>query len=114
MPKDKEKAEKKIKRDFLSELLDFVKDMAIIILVVMFIRSFLVMPFQISGQSMYSSYYNYQFIIVDRFSYLDIPLVKTGKVERGDVVVFRPHVSKDKEYFIKRIIGLPGESVKIS
>jgi signal peptidase I len=33
-------------------------------------------PFQISGQSMADSYYNKEFIIVDRFSYLDIPMIK--------------------------------------
>ena len=72
------------------------------------------MPFQINGQSMADSYYNREFIIVDRFSYRDIPLLgKTQEVERGDVVVFAPGVSDERKYFIKRVIGLPGESVKI-
>ena len=34
-------------------------------------------------------------------------------MNRGDVVVFRPGIDEDKEYFIKRIIGLPGETIKI-
>ena len=33
--------------------------------------------------------------------------------ERGDVVVFRPEISDDKEYFIKRIVGMPGDTIKI-
>jgi len=57
---------------------------------------------------MYDSYYNKEFIIVNRFSYLtyDDP-------HRGDVVVFKTHI-KNKEYFIKRVIGLPWEKVKIA
>jgi signal peptidase I len=62
------------------------------------------LPFQIKGPSMLDSYYDKEFIIVDRFSYLSIPLLKTGTPSRGDVIVFKPHISKDKEYFIKRII----------
>jgi signal peptidase I len=63
---------------------------------------------------MYESYYDKQFIIVDRLSYRDIPFVGSiQEVERGDVVVFAPGVSDDRKYFIKRIIGLPGETVKI-
>ena len=71
------------------------------------------MPFQINGQSMYDSYYDREFIIVDRFSYLDIPVIKKWTPDRWDVIVFKPHVSKVKEYFIKRIIWLPGDTVKI-
>jgi signal peptidase I len=57
---------------------------------------------------MYQSYYDGEFIIVDRFSYqfLHTP-------NRWDVIVFRPHVSKDKEYFLKRIIWLPWDKLKI-
>jgi len=53
-----------------SEILDFLKDLIIIIIIVVIVRSYIAMPFQISGQSMYSSYYDREFIIVDRVSYL--------------------------------------------
>lgn len=56
---------------------------------------------------MADSYYDREFIIVDRLSYI------VWSVDRGDVVVFRPGVSKAKEYFIKRVIGLPGDTIKI-
>lgn len=62
---------------------------------------------------MLDSYYDREFIIVDRFSYLTLPLIKDGTPSRWDVVVFKPHISKDKEYFIKRIIWLPGDTIKI-
>jgi signal peptidase I len=50
------------------EVIDFLKDLVFIFVVVFIIRYFIAMPFQINGQSMYSSYYNKEFIIVDRFS----------------------------------------------
>ena len=84
-----------------------MKDLVIIVLLVLFIRTFLAMPFQINGQSMYSSYYDKEFIIVDRLSY------RVGEIKRWDVVVFKPHVSQVKEFYLKRIIGLPGETVMI-
>lgn len=96
------------------EGLDFIKDLLIIIWLVVIIRTYLVLPFQINGQSMYTSYYDKEFIIVDRFSYLNIPYIKTGEPQRWDVIVFRPHVNKEKEYYIKRVIGLGGDSVKIA
>ena len=77
-------------------------------------RTFLIMPFKINGQSMYETYYDREFIIVDRFSYRDLPVFgKTQEVERGDVIVFAPGVSDERKYFIKRVIALPGETLKI-
>ena len=101
------------KKDFKGEVFDFLKDLIIIWIIVIIIRTFLAEPFQISGQSMYGSYYNGEFIIVDRFSYLDIPKIKEWKIERWDVIVFKPGVNKDKEYFLKRIIGMPWDTIKI-
>ena len=73
------------------------------------------MPFQINGQSMYESYYDKEFILVDRLTHRDIPILgQLQEIERGDVVVFAPGVSKERKYFIKRVIGTPGETVKIS
>lgn len=95
-------------RNIKAEILDFVKDLVIILVVVMIIRTFFVLPFQISGQSMYNSYYDREFIIVDRFSYVS----RINPPDRWDVVVFNTHITW-KEYFIKRIIWLPGDAIKI-
>ncbi len=89
------------------ELIDFLKDIVIIVLVVLFIRTFLFVPFQINGSSMNESYYDREFIIVDKLSY------RVSDVDRGDVVVFKPHVSEQKEFFIKRVIWVPGDIVKV-
>lgn len=104
---NREEIEYEEKKGFKQELLDFVKDFAIIIIIVYIIRSFFVLPFQINGQSMADSYYDREFIIVDRFSYI------ISKPKRWDVIVFRPHVSEDKEFFIKRIIGTPWDKIMI-
>lgn len=94
-------------KSFAWEVKDFLKDLTIIIIIVLIIRGFLVMPFQINGDSMRESYYDKEFIIVDRLSYI------TWDPKRWDVIVFKPHVSKDKEYFLKRIIWIPGDHLKI-
>lgn len=93
---------------FREELFDFLKDLIIIIWIVLVVRSFVILPFQISGQSMYDSYYDKEFIIVDRFSYNFL-----HEPKRWDVVVFNTHMEW-KEYFIKRIIGTPGDTLKIA
>lgn len=99
---------------FTQEALDFLKDVIVILAIVFFVRTFLVMPFQINGQSMYESYYDKEFIIVDRFSHRELPVFgQTNDIERGDVVIFAPGVSDDRKYFIKRVIGLPGDTLKI-
>lgn len=89
------------------EVLDFFKDLVVIVVIVLIIRTFIAMPFQINGQSMYSSYYDKEFIIVDRVSSW------IWGMDRWDVIVFKPHVSEDKKYFLKRIIGVPGDKLKI-
>lgn len=100
---------RKIKKDLsMKEVLDFVKDVIIILIIVFVIRTLFVLPFQINWQSMYDSYYDKEFIIVDRFSYKFLQEPK-----RWDVIVFRPHVSKEREYFLKRIIWLPWDKIKI-
>jgi len=63
---------------------------------------------------MYDSYYDREFIIVDRFSYIDIPLIwKFRNPTRWDAIVFNTHMEW-KQYFIKRIIAVPWETLKIA
>lgn len=99
---------KENKKTIKQEVLEFIKDLIIIIVVVIIVRTFVILPFQISWQSMYDSYYDREFIIVDRFSYDFL-----HEPKRWDVIVFDTHMEW-KEYFIKRIIWLPWETLKIS
>ena len=104
---EKEKKESTLKRFLNSEPILFLKDLLIILLIVLIIRLFIAMPFQISWTSMKDSYYDREFIIVDRISYL------FWTPKRWDVIVFRPHLNENKEYFLKRIIWIPWDELKI-
>jgi len=85
------------------ELLSFAVMAFIIILP---IRAFVAQPFIVSGSSMYPTFENGDYLIIDQISY------KLENPERGDVVVFR-YPKDPKKFFIKRIIGLPNETVEI-
>jgi signal peptidase I len=86
---------------FFTELLKFVVIAAVIVLPV---RLFVAQPFIVSGESMSPTFENGQYLIVDELTYrLEAP-------KRGDVVIFR-YPRNPSEFFIKRIIGLPGETV---
>ncbi len=74
--------------------------------IVLPIRMFIAQPFIVSGQSMDPTFANGQYLIVDQVSY------RITNPQRGDVVVFRLP-SQTSKFLIKRLIGLPGETVKI-
>ena len=70
------------------------------------IRIFVAQPFIVSGTSMYPTYHNGEYLIVNEVvKYL-------GEYKRGDVVILR-YPNDPSKYFIKRIIGLPSETVTI-
>lgn len=86
-----------------------------VLLVVLALRSFLVEPFQIPSTSMLPTLEVGDFIVVNKFYYgVRLPVLKTkiadfNLPERGDVMVFVP--PHDNRYFIKRVVGLPGDRV---
>lgn len=96
----------------LKEAIAFFRDLAIILAVVLFVREYVASPFRISGSSMEESYHDKEFILVDKFSYADFIVEKVGDPKRGDVVILRPHAANGKEYYIKRVIGLPGDTIE--
>jgi signal peptidase I len=88
----------------------FLWELARIIIVAFFVmvgfRYFVAEPFIVSGASMVPNYHDHEYLVVNKMSY------RLHDPNRGDVIVF--HYPKDtSQYFIKRIIGLPGEKVKI-
>lgn len=89
--------------NFFTELLKF----AIVALVIVVpVRIFIAQPFIVSGASMVPTFQDGEYLIIDEISY------RFREPERGDVVVFR--YPKDRsQFFIKRIVGLPGEVVTI-
>lgn len=87
-----------------------------ILLVIVVVRSFIIEPFNIPSSSMVPTLHTGDFIIVNKASYgLRLPIthtkiLETGAPERGDVAVFRYPVEPSM-YYIKRVIGLPGDTV---
>lgn len=80
---------------------------SLIVVVVIPIRLFVVSPFIVDGASMHPTFENLDYLVIDEFVYY------FKAPERGDVIVFRYPVNRSV-FYIKRIIGLPGETVSIN
>jgi signal peptidase I len=78
----------------------------LIVLVVIPLRVFVVSPFVVDGESMHPTFENLDYLIVDELVY------RFSAPERGDVVVFR-YPKNPSVFYIKRVIGLPGEKMTI-
>jgi signal peptidase I len=93
-------------RKFLSFIWETAKIVIIALLIVIPIRYFLFQPFLVRGQSMEPNFENGDYLIVDEISY------RFRNPQRGEVIVFKFPQNYSQRY-IKRIIGLPGETVEI-
>ncbi|MFA5651846.1 MAG: signal peptidase I [Candidatus Paceibacterota bacterium] len=100
---------------------DFIKETVYIIvislIIVLPIRAFIAQPYVVSGASMDNTFQNGNYLIIDEISY------RFEEPKRGEVIVFKvppkglelQKVALTKTiYYIKRIIGLPGETVEIN
>ncbi|MCC6639146.1 signal peptidase I [Candidatus Falkowbacteria bacterium] len=87
-------------------LLEIVKVVVISLAIIIPIRSFLIQPFYVKGASMEPTFEDHQYLIINEISY------RFNEPARGDVIVFR-YPKDPKQYFIKRIVGLPGERVVV-
>ena len=82
--------------------------LAVISLVIILpIRYYVIQPFFVLGASMEPNFENGDYLIIDEISY------RFNQPQRGDVIVFK-YPNNPKQYYIKRIIGLPGEIITIS
>ncbi|MEK7187995.1 MAG: signal peptidase I [Patescibacteria group bacterium] len=93
-------------RKLLVSLAEIVEVAVIALVAVFLIRSYLVQPFLVSGNSMVPTFKNGDYLLIDELSY------HFRTPYRGEVTVFR-YPQNESTFFIKRIIGLPGERVKI-
>ena len=99
-----------------SLLVRWAYDFFPVLAVVLIVRSFLIEPFNIPSSSMVPTLYTGDFIAVNKYAYgVRLPLtynkiLDTGSPKHGDVTVFR-YPENPNIYYIKRVIGLPGDTV---
>lgn len=106
-------------------LVEFIKTIVYAGLIAVGIHTFLFEPFYIPSGSMVPTLLVGDYLIVNKFSYgysrFSLPFapdwfegrIPNGMPKRGDVVVFRPPGALDEDY-IKRVIGLPGDTVQVT
>lgn len=90
--------------EFVVELVHVV---VISLAIIVPVRYFLIQPFYVKGASMEPNFYDREYLIIDEISY------RFEEPARGDIVVFR-YPNDPRQYFIKRVIGMPGERVVVS
>ncbi|HEY4520273.1 MAG TPA: signal peptidase I [Candidatus Paceibacterota bacterium] len=93
-------------REIASFFLEVVKIVIISLAIILPVRYYLVQPFFVKGASMEPSFEDGDYILVDELSY------GFKDPSRGDVVIFKYPLDKS-QFFIKRVIGLPGETIEI-
>ena len=105
-----EQAEEEKQPGLTSEVLAFLwetfKIVVISLIIILPIRYYIVQPFFVKGASMESNFQDGDYLFVDELSYA------FGIPSRGDVVIFRYPLDQS-QFFIKRVIGLPNETVDI-
>lgn len=98
-------------RGAVADLAEFVLELSKVVLIslaiILPIRYFVVQPFYVKGASMEPTFVDNEYLLIDEISY------RFEDPTRGQVVVFR-YPRDPRQYFIKRIVGLPGETVRIA
>ena len=93
-------------KNFFSFIKELVKIVVISLVIIIPVRQFLIQPFYVKGASMEPNFHDHEYLIVNEITY------QFNDPQRGDIVVFR-YPREPKEFYIKRVIGLPGEKVQI-
>ncbi len=91
---------------FFSFLFDLAKTFVVVMLIAFAIRYFIIQPFVVDGDSMMPTFINNEYLIAEKISY------DFSQPSRGDIVIFR-YPKNPSVIYIKRVIGLPGETVII-
>lgn len=87
-------------------LWDIIKFVALALVIVIPIRLFIAQPFLVKGRSMDPTLEQRDYLIVDELSY------HLREPKRGEVIIFR-YPGNPKEHFVKRVIGIPGDTIQI-
>jgi signal peptidase I len=91
----------------LAFLFELIQVVAVSLAIIIPVWYFLIQPFYVKGASMEQSFYDHEYLIIDELSY------RYRNPDRGDIIVFR-YPADPKQFFIKRVVGLPGETVEIA
>lgn len=94
-------------KNFFLFIFELVKIIVISLVIIIPIRCFLIQPFIVKGASMEPNFHDSEYLIINEITY------RFKTAQRGDIIVFR-YPQDPQEYFIKRVIGLPGEKIKFS
>ncbi len=103
-------------------IVELVKVFLLAVVIIIPVRIFLFQPFFVQGSSMEPNFEDGQYLIVSEFGYKQVRLGTTGEaplilsdfrdLARQEAIVFR-YPKKPEQFFIKRLIGLPGETIEI-
>lgn len=92
-------------RTLLEDILDFVKVFVISAIVILLFVNFVAHPVRVDGESMYPTLKD------GEFGFTNVGGVLLNGVERGDIVVVTMEEEGQKTHWVKRVIGLPGDTV---
>ena len=98
---------KKIGSAVFREIISYILGIAIAVFLGMALSYFWGASTKVIGDSMNPTLYNGQTIYIDRFQYM------LSNPKAGDVIVFLPHSNKNEHYYVKRVIAVGGDTVKI-
>ena len=98
---------KSVGRKISSGIVELLIYCAIMVLCITFVPRYVLQRTIVSGSSMESTLHNKENLLVEKVSY------RFKDPDRFDVIVFYPYGRESDDYYIKRVIGLPGETVQI-
>lgn len=94
-------------KQFLANLWEIIEVVLVAGIAVFVIRTYVVQPFLVSGQSMEPNFQGGNYLLIDEVSY------RVEDPQRRDVIVFR-YPGNEKTFYIKRIIGIPGDQIVVN
>lgn len=94
------------KTSLKEHFVDFFQTLVVFAAIATVIYLFIAQPHKVSGLSMFPNFHDGDYIITDKVSY------RLGPPQRGDIVVFKNPLN-ESQHFIKRVMGLPGETIKV-
>lgn len=96
-----------VARSFFAMVFEILKTIFIVGVLALIFRVFIIQPFIVEGHSMDPTLSDKDYLLIDKISY------KFFQPQRGDIIVFR-YPKDERLNYIKRVIGLPGERVRVT